>query len=154
MFDDLLAKGESARRARDFEACAASFEKAVSLYRGEFMKGGYDDWMEEQRSYYGEQYLRMLETLADIAQRGADWTQSLQLAQKILREDEFREDIHCRVMRAHAACGVVQDRDRVLRRGDRSVVLDDQARPALAMNRRWQPVARNAPNSTTLCVAY
>ena len=104
-FDDLLAKGESARRAQDFEACAACFEKAVALYRGEFMKGSYDDWMEEQRSYYGEQYLRMLETLADIAQRGGDWTQSLQLAQKILREDEFREDIHCRVMRAHAALG-------------------------------------------------
>jgi LuxR family maltose regulon positive regulatory protein len=104
-FDRLLAAGEAAWRARDFEHCAQAYTKATSLYRGEFMKGGYDAWMEEPRAYYSEQYLRMLETLADIAQRGGDWPRSLQLAQAILRDDPFREDIHCRVMRAHAALG-------------------------------------------------
>jgi DNA-binding SARP family transcriptional activator len=69
------------------------------------MSGSYDEWAEEQRSYYREQYLRLLEILASSAQRGEDWARALQLAQHILREDPFREDVHCTVMRAHAAQG-------------------------------------------------
>ena len=33
------------------------------------MQGSYDEWVEEQRSYYREQYLRMLESLAAVAQK-------------------------------------------------------------------------------------
>ena len=75
------------------------------LYRGDFMQGGYDDWVEEQRSYYREQFLRMLESLAAVAEREQDWVRAMDLAQRILRDDPFREDIHCLVMRAHAALG-------------------------------------------------
>ena len=101
----MLAEGEAARRARDFEKCATAYEEAIALYRGEFMNGSYDLWMEEPRAYYNEQHLRMLMTLAEIAQNNADWTRSLELSQKILRDDPFREDIHCRMMKAHAALG-------------------------------------------------
>jgi LuxR family maltose regulon positive regulatory protein len=104
-FDRLMAEGEAARRARDFEKCARAYEEAIALYRGEFMNGCYDMWMEEPRAYYSEQYLRMLMTLGEIAQNNADWTRSLELSQKILRDDPFREDIHCRMMKAHAALG-------------------------------------------------
>jgi LuxR family maltose regulon positive regulatory protein len=104
-FDRLLGEGETARRARDFDACVKAFEAAIALYRGEFMKGGYDLWMEEPRAYYGEQYIRMLVVLTEIAQKNDDWSQALELAQKILRDDPFREDIHCKVMRAYAALG-------------------------------------------------
>ncbi len=104
-FDRLLAEGEAARRARDFDGCVKAFEEATALYRGEFIKGGYDMWMEEPRAYYGEQYIRMLVVLTEIAQKSDDWSRSLELAQKILRDDAFREDIHCKVMRAYAALG-------------------------------------------------
>jgi LuxR family maltose regulon positive regulatory protein len=104
-FDRLVSEGEAARRARDFESCIASYEQAITLYRGEFMQGSYDEWVEEQRSYYREQYLRMLEALAAVAQKTEDWSRSLKLAQQILRDDPFREDIHCMVMRAQAALG-------------------------------------------------
>jgi LuxR family maltose regulon positive regulatory protein len=104
-FDRLLTEGEAARRAREFERCINSYESAIALYRGEFMQGSYDDWVEEQRTYYREQYLRMLESLASVAQKMEDWQRSLDLAQQILREDPFREDIHCMVMRAFSATG-------------------------------------------------
>lgn len=104
-FDHLLANGEAARRARDFDNCAKAYEQAIALYRGEFMKGGYDLWMEEPRAYYREQYLRMLMGLTEIAQKNKDWQRSLELSQKILRDDPFREEIHCKMMKAHAALG-------------------------------------------------
>jgi ATP/maltotriose-dependent transcriptional regulator MalT/DNA-binding SARP family transcriptional activator len=104
-FDRLVAEGESARRAGDQTRFTEAFERAVELYRGDFMQGSYDDWAEEQRSYYKEQQLRMLETLAVTAQKAEDWPRSMKLAQRILSEDQFREDVHCMIMRAHAAEG-------------------------------------------------
>ena len=104
-FDRLVAEGDAARRSRDSEAFVKAYETAAALYRGEFMQGSYDEWAEEQRSYYREQYLRLLEILAQSAQKAEEWSRSLSIAQRILREDPFREDVHCVMMRAHAAQG-------------------------------------------------
>ncbi len=104
-FDSLLGEGENARRARNFAACIAAYEAALKLYRGEFMQGSYEPWVEDQRTYYREQYLRLLESLAGMAQTANDWPRAMQLAQQILHEDQFREDIHCLLMRGHAALG-------------------------------------------------
>ena len=104
-FDRLLTEGETARRARQFDQCVECYESAVALYRGEFMQGSYEPWVDEQRSYYRLQYLQLLESLAGIAQKTEDWFKVTQLAQQILRDDPFREDIHCLLMRALAARG-------------------------------------------------
>lgn len=104
-FDRLVAQGENARRSGDGERCMDAFREAAALYRGDFMAGVYDEWVEEQRGYYREQQLRILEALAENAQKQEQWGQSLQLAQAILREDPFREDIHLLAMLAHARSG-------------------------------------------------
>ena len=83
------------------------------------MQGSYDTWVEEQRTYYQQQFLRLLESLATVAEKMQDWTKSLELAQRILHSDPFREDIHCLIMRAHAALGnrvAVKDQFEALRR--------------------------------------
>ena len=118
-FDRLVSEGDAARRAREPEAFVRAYEGAAALVRGEFMSGCYDEWAEEQRTYYREMHLRLLEILAATAQKSEDWERSLQLAQRILREDPFREDVHCRVMRAHAALGnrvAVREQYETLRR--------------------------------------
>jgi LuxR family transcriptional regulator, maltose regulon positive regulatory protein len=104
-FDRLAAEGDAARRARDQERCVSCYEAAVKLCRGEFMRGCYEEWVEEQRSYYNERYLHMLETLAMAAFGQKEWPRALQLTNQILRDDPYREDIHCLVMRTHAAQG-------------------------------------------------
>ncbi|MFL6209933.1 MAG: BTAD domain-containing putative transcriptional regulator [Pyrinomonadaceae bacterium] len=104
-FDRLVAEAEAARRGGKQERQIELYEQACALYRGDFMQGTYDEWVEEQRAYYREQYLRMLEALAVTAQKAEDWPRTLQLAQEILRDDQFREDVQCMIMRAHAALG-------------------------------------------------
>ena len=104
-FDQLLTEGENARRARHFEDCIRAYDRALALYRGEFMQGSYEPWVEEQRTYYREQYLRLLEALAGVAQTATDWPKVMHLAQLIIRDDQLREDIHCMIMRAQAAMG-------------------------------------------------
>jgi DNA-binding SARP family transcriptional activator len=46
-----------------------------------------------------------LEALAGVAQNTGEWARSVQLAQQILHEDPFREDIHCLLMKAQVALG-------------------------------------------------
>ena len=104
-FDRLVAQGEATRRERQFDQCIQSYQAAVDIYRGEFMQGSYDPWADEQRSYYRKQYLQLIEALASVAQKMGDWFKSIQLGQQILSDDPFREDIHCLLMRAHAALG-------------------------------------------------
>ena len=104
-FDRLVLQGENARRARQFEECVEAYEAAAALYRGDFAQGSYEPWVDEQRTYYKEQYLHLLEALAGVAQKQEEWSRSLQLAQSILHEDPFREDIHCLIMKAHVNLG-------------------------------------------------
>jgi transcriptional activator/AAA domain-containing protein len=52
-----------------------------------------------------EQYLHMLETLAIAAFGQKEWPRALPLASQNLRDAPYREDIHCLVMRTHAAQG-------------------------------------------------
>jgi DNA-binding SARP family transcriptional activator len=118
-FDRLVAEGEAARRGGQHEQYLESFEKALSLYRGDFMQSSFDEWVDEQRSYYREQYLRILESLASAAEKANEWPRALDLCQRILHEDSFREDIHCTVMRTHAALGnraAVKDQYETLRK--------------------------------------
>jgi LuxR family maltose regulon positive regulatory protein len=104
-FDKLVNQGESARRARRTDECVNAYEQAIALYRGDFAQGSYEPWVDEQRTYYKEQYLHLLHELANVAQKQDEWTRSLQLAQSILHEDPFREDIHCLIMKAHVSLG-------------------------------------------------
>jgi LuxR family maltose regulon positive regulatory protein len=118
-FDRLVAEAETAKRAGDQARYLGAYEEALALYRGDFMQGSYDEWVEEQRAYYREQHLRMLEVLAVAAQKNEEWSRSLQLAQRILAGDQFREDVHCMIMRAHAALGnraAIKDQYEHLRR--------------------------------------
>lgn len=118
-FDRHMVEAENAKRVRDSETCELSLNRAASLYRGEFMRGCYDSWAEDQRTYYRQQHLSILETLADIKERAGDWVSALQLVQKILSDDPYREDIHCRAMRAQAALGnrvAIKDQFESLRR--------------------------------------
>lgn len=117
-FEKLVAEADLARRSKQLERQISVCEAAVSLYRGEFMQGCYEDWPTDQRAYYREKYLQMLETLVVETQKSHDWSRSLQLAHQMLREEPFREDIHCLVMRAHAARGnkpAVKDQFEALR---------------------------------------
>ncbi|HZS03452.1 MAG TPA: BTAD domain-containing putative transcriptional regulator [Blastocatellia bacterium] len=118
-FDRLLAEGEAARRAGNSEQYTKAFEEAVALYRGDFMQSVDDEWADELRAYYREQYMRTLEALAAAAQKVGDLTRSIQLARQILRDDPYREDIHCLLMRAQAALGkgaAVKEQYEALRR--------------------------------------
>jgi two-component SAPR family response regulator/Tfp pilus assembly protein PilF len=104
-FDRFMAEAEKAKRDGEDQAFRQNLDAAHALYRGEFMAGIYEPWAEEQRGYYREQYARILNALAKSAFKEKNWSQSVKLAQEILQDDPFREDVHRLLMRVYAAQG-------------------------------------------------
>mgnify|MGYP002081768410 CR=1 FL=1 len=101
-FEHLIAEAETAKREKDTKQLRENLEAAHALYRGEFMAGIYDDWAEERRHFYVEQFLRVLNALAKLSFVEKRWAAGLTFANEILRNDPYREDVHRLIMKIHA----------------------------------------------------
>ena len=104
-FETAIAEAEKAKKEKDTEAFKQNLEKAHALYRGEYMAGVYDDWAEERRPFYAEQFARVLNALAKIAVGEKKWSNALKLSNEILEIDPYREDAHRLMMKVFAAQG-------------------------------------------------
>lgn len=102
-FERLIADAEAAKKEKDNETFRRSLESAFGLYRAEFMSGVYEDWAEERRAYYAEQFDRVVSALAKLAFSEKRWSAALKYAQTIVKTDAFREDMHRLIMKVLAA---------------------------------------------------
>jgi len=67
------------------------------------MAGVYDDWAEERRTFYAEQFGRVVSALAKLAFSEKRWAAALKYVQEALKSDPFREDMHRLSMKILAA---------------------------------------------------
>ena len=102
-FVNFIAAAETAKRDDDTAMLRQNLESAYGLYRGEFMEGSYDDWAEEQRHFYSEQFSRVLNGLAKLSVAEKRWADALKYANEILAIDPYREDLHRLVLKVLAA---------------------------------------------------
>ena len=102
-FLNFVAAAEIAKRENDAEQLRKNLESAYELYRGEFMEGSYEDWAEEQRHFYSEQFSRVLNGLAKASVAEKRWAEALKFANEILTHDPYREDLHRLVMKVLSA---------------------------------------------------
>jgi len=102
-FDRLIADAEAAKKQKDNETFRRSLESAFELYRGEFMSGVYEEWAEERRAYYAEQFDRVVSALAKLAFGEKRLAAELKYAQSVVKADPFREDMHRLMMKVLAA---------------------------------------------------
>lgn len=104
-FENFIAEAEKAKKEKDTEKFLQNLESAHELYRDEFMSGIYEDWAEEKRNYYAEQFSRVLSALAKISFKEKNWSKALKFANEILTDDPFREDVQRLLMKTLAAQG-------------------------------------------------
>ena len=102
-FMNFISAAETAKRENNPGRLRANLESAFDLYRGEFMEGSYDDWAEELRHFYNDQYSRVLNGLAKLSVAEKRWADALKFANEILVADPYREDLHRLVMKVLAA---------------------------------------------------
>jgi DNA-binding SARP family transcriptional activator len=104
-FMNALQLAEAAKKEKDDAALRQHLERAYDLYRGDFLEGSYDDWAEEQRHFYQEQFSRVLNGLAKQAVTDKQWNAALKYSADILAIDPYREDLHRLTLRVLAAQG-------------------------------------------------
>lgn len=104
-FETAITEAENAKREKDSKNFRQKLETAHALYRGEFMAGIYDNWAEEKRHYYAEQFARVLNGLAKLSFTEKSWSNALKFAGEILKLDPYREDVHRLLMKIYAAQG-------------------------------------------------
>jgi LuxR family maltose regulon positive regulatory protein len=102
--DEFDAAMAQARSARDDDA-ARWYERAIALYGGEYLDNLYYDWVMPERQRLREAYLAALRWLVGYYAAGGNYPSALALAQRALQIDPLLEEIHCEVMRCHAALG-------------------------------------------------
>ena len=84
---------------------AASLQSAVTLYRGDFLDGFYDDWIISERYRLEALFLEALARLMVGHEIGGEHQAALAEALRLLGRDPLREDAHRLAMRAYCRLG-------------------------------------------------
>lgn len=94
-----------ARVAEKLDAKMASWQKAADLYRGPFLQGHSDAWIEERRAEYRDGYLEALTAMAAVWRERGRNEQALSLLEKAMDADFSREDVHRSVLELYITLG-------------------------------------------------
>lgn len=77
------------------------FEEAISLYRGQFMSGFFEDWVLVKREYFADRLVHYLDHCAVHYQENNDVRKAVACVRKILLLDPVNEASHRRLMRLY-----------------------------------------------------
>jgi two-component SAPR family response regulator len=108
-FDSALAKARSASNAK---TRSEWYERAVNLYRGEYLQNLYYEWVFPERRRLTQSYLSVLQELASYHLANQTPRQAIEFIEKAIPLDQLDEDLYCLAMRAYAA---LNDRTNVSR---------------------------------------
>jgi predicted ATPase len=90
---------------REDEDRARLLREAVSLYRGEFLEGCYDDWCLEEREHFSDLCLKALQELVAHHAERKEYEQAITYAKQILAKNPLLEEVHRQLMYLYYALG-------------------------------------------------
>lgn len=99
----------SAQTRRDPAAELAELRACTELYRGDFLAGFYEDWVQLPQEHYRERYMAALSRLVGAAKALGAYEEALGYARRLTHHDPLREDAHQEVMRLCFLLGRVND---------------------------------------------
>jgi two-component SAPR family response regulator len=108
-FDFALAK---ARASSNAATRTEWYERAVALYRGEYLQNMYYEWVFAERRRLAQSYLTALQELTTYHLSNQAPKQAVACIEKAIPLDVLNEDLYCHAMRAYAA---LNDRTNVSR---------------------------------------
>lgn len=83
----------------------AAWQRTIDLYRGPFLQGHNDTWIQDRRADFRAGYLEALMNMAQHRLTEDRPEHALTLYQRALNEDSSREDLHREVMRLFSLLG-------------------------------------------------
>jgi DNA-binding SARP family transcriptional activator len=99
------AQGRQLLDAGDHGQAIQAYTRAAQLYRGEFLAGAGEAWATVRREGLKDQYLFVLERLAEAALEARDYEVCMLYGQRLLEEDRCRESTYRMLMVCHALAG-------------------------------------------------
>jgi len=100
-FVELLVQGRNPATPKPFEV----WKKVVNLYKGSFLQGHEDAWVQSRRASFRAGYLEALSAMATTFINREQRELALKLYLQALEEDNTREDIHREVMNLYQQLG-------------------------------------------------
>ena len=101
-FDAALLQARTAKSKKD---AVAWYQKAIHLYRGEYLSGMYYDWVFPERRRLAQSYFTALETLAKLSISMQDYERAIELLERAIEIDMLAEEIYARLFEAYALKG-------------------------------------------------
>ena len=103
-FEGLLDEAGQVQ-ASDQDQVIALLEGALTLYQGDYLAGVYHDWCVLERERLRGRYLAALEMLARLYAARKDLQRAVELYQRLLVQDPYRELVHQELMRCYYHLG-------------------------------------------------
>jgi len=101
-FEERKQQAEAAQEADKPDEAIGEYHKALELFEGEFLAEDlYEEWTMEPRQEWKDRRLSALSELSQcLASRGR-YTEAIEVCERALAADEYREDLHRRLMLYH-----------------------------------------------------
>lgn len=112
-FDKAWRTGNRIEGEQNMPAAIPHFEKAIALYKGDFMEEDrYECWPAQDRENLREAFLLALNKLSEYHFQRGQTELAIQLCERILARDGCCEDVHRRLMQCYHRLG---QRDKAIR---------------------------------------
>ncbi len=118
-FEEAAAAGVTALKVGDRVRAEHYLANAISLYRGDLLEEDqYEDWPVSERERLQMTYLNALQSLAKMTSEGGtpDYGRVLELMNKALAVNPYREETYLALMQTHVSMGEVAEALRVYER--------------------------------------
>lgn len=102
---DFVENLARARHAEDSDTAFQAWQRAVELYRGAFLQGHQETWIDERREAFRQGYLEALTQIAEIWISKDRKEIALKVYRQALDEDFHRQDIHRDMMQLYSDLG-------------------------------------------------
>lgn len=102
-FSKLHGKIKSIQTPGDEKTILA--KKAIDMYRGEFLPGYYDHWIEEQRSALQHKFIEICEVLISLLEQNNQFDEIIYYAEKLINADKLHEGAYLSMINACSKTG-------------------------------------------------
>jgi DNA-binding SARP family transcriptional activator len=105
-YEERRKRAETAQKVGQLEEAIAGYRAALDLVRGEFLaEEPYEDWAVEARVGWRERHLGALSNLSECLALKGRYTEAVEVCERALEADGYREELHRRLMLYHYCSG-------------------------------------------------
>ena len=105
-FEKHRKKAEAAQEAGDLAAAIDEYRAALELVRGVFLaEDPYEEWAMEARQEWQERHLGVFSNLSECLALKGRYTEAIEVCERALEMDGYREELHRRLMLYHYCAG-------------------------------------------------